>query len=188
MKQLWKLLLAPLLLVGCGDDDPTSPTESRFTAQAEGAVTTSFDGAAFFGQGQDAQGEPVFTIVLATALGEQIIGFARPGTSRPAVGEYTLVASEERPADQWYGVYLRGTGDTVTDLFVSSVGTLRITSSSSQRLEGTFEFVGQRLSTTGTPTEDPVEATFTGSFEAIPDARFAAGSRVRSSLAPAAVR
>lgn len=148
------LALAALpLLLACGGDGGTDPKPqpTGFTATVSGATSASLSGSAVFaatGQGF------VLDLVNKDAQGP-MISFVRVG-ALPGTGTYTFSAVPQ--PGEIVGLYATG-GATPTG-YASTGGTLTITTSSSDRLKGSFSFTATGGGT-GTAT-----VSITGSFDA----------------------
>ena len=159
-------LVSALALVACSSDDPTGNGggNGSFNATVTGGVAGSFSGVAAQGEGPVEAGQQGWILALGdvTTSANSIV-VARLGT-RPPVGTYQLIdlvsAGAFLPGD--WGGFLFLVGPTDISYFGFSVsGTVTITSSSADRVEGTFDF---QVSDGGNP---PVVATVTGSFIAV---------------------
>lgn len=170
--------ISPLLLclvfaftfVACdsGDDDdggnggPGSIGSSNVTVS--GAFSDSFSGSAAFGVAEDGSS---FSLAIfeggfptTGAFGGAVIGIGRDG-GRPGEGTYPLDASSSG-----FGAgYASDIGVTTGGTFVGNeTGTLTITSSSSDRIVGSFTFTGPGSSLSGPLGDATVEGSFSAEF------------------------
>ena len=162
--------LALALVVG-GCSDSTGPgLTGDFDANVTGDQTKSLEGDAFFSFGS-VFGEPEtgFALVLleGSAFGnnDDFILIGRSSEDRPGVGTYDIVDSEGNPtASEFVAIWFPATGEDIDGEFVSTGGTLTVTSSTSRRLRGSFEF-----DATGTMGENPtlLDVTIRGDFDAV---------------------
>jgi hypothetical protein len=127
-------LAAGCALIGCGDNatGPGSTAPGTFSAQVSGAVTGSFSGIAAFGSMTDFQGGSVFVLVLEDQAGTRELGLikeipGRPGTGSFPIGEYL--------GSPLYGEFIAD-GPSGSRFFLTGSGTLTITASSAQSLQG----------------------------------------------------
>jgi hypothetical protein len=159
-------LVSALALVACSSDDPTGTGggNGSFNANVTGGVTASFSGVAAQGEGPVEAGQSGWILALGDfATSANSIVVARLGT-RPPNGTYQLIdlvaAGAFLPGD-WAGFLFLGDGTTISYFGFSVSGTVTITSSSAELVEGTYDF---QVSDGGQP---PVVATVTGSFSAV---------------------
>ena len=140
-----------------------------------GALDSSFSGSAVFGVDED---NTSFSLALfeggfvtgTTPTGE-LVAIGRDG-GRPDVGTYDLGVTDNQVT--FVGAYISSLSNPTGATFVSSEsGTLTITSSSSDRIAGSFSFMGQAISGTGTVGEATVSGTFDAEFASnIPSTSF----------------
>lgn len=171
------MAVAALALAACGDDNGTGPGENSdgYNITITGAVQATAKGQAWFGADEDFEGNEAFVIMLGSETSTHTILLGREGTTRPAVGTYTITDGELEDGS-FSGLYIQSVGEEGMMYFTQS-GTIQVTESTSSRLKGTIQL--QAVSLFGDP-EDPSErVTITGSF----DARKAAGSMVMSMMA-----
>ena len=145
------------LAVGCGDDatGPGSLLLGSFSAQVSGAVDASFSGMAIFGSADDflGTGEEVFVLVLEDDTGLREIDLLKTTAGRPGPGTFTI---GEYLASPLQGEFIED-GPSETRFFHTGTGTLTITSSSTQSLEGTLSFTANEEFGSGVVQ---VQATF----------------------------
>ncbi len=157
--------LSVCLAAGCGGDDPTGvnggnggvngggngggggggDTNSSFSATVTGDISASLSGFAFWGEASDPSVGDIFAVVMGddsdptAGTGGAISLFY--GGARPGNGTYQIASNEE----------LARTNEFPTNEFIATVavsdpfavggavsGTVRITSSSDSRVQGTF--------------------------------------------------
>jgi hypothetical protein len=158
IRQLCTLILAGALL-GCFQDTTGMDGGGSFTATVTGDITANFQGVALFAT------EPgfAFALVLTSPDNTHAVAFARNQSSRPAVGQHGIVATEEAAEAAFLANYARQNEPQAH--FVSTGGTMQITSSGTRRLVGTFTFdaVGVRPS----DPETELRITVSGTFDAL---------------------
>ena len=165
------------ILVACGDDsgDPVGIDEvfqGTYTATLTGALTETLSGRAWFGSGTDPEtGESAWIAYLVTdaqnplAAGENVMFF---GLGEPQQTGYVLAdisGGGEFPEGGAAGMVLTYAAQTLSGAFSSTGGSLTVTSLSSTRMDGTFNFTAEgAVFTGGVPSEGTI--TVSGSFEA----------------------
>ena len=173
-----------LLLTACGGGEPLGSESSFLRAEVSGAVQAKYVGTGEFWTGGDADlGQPpTFGINsrLSTTGSAEVVSLWTQRQGRPSVGSYELRHPNPAVAS-WHSfaaVYHHRQGGSV-ESYVAESGTLRITSSSAERVEGTFQFTGIRYCARSatervgscTPTVvDPMapRVSISGSFVAVP--------------------
>lgn len=155
------VLALAAVMTACGDDATEPEVTSSFEMQVTGSLTESAEGLAYFGVGDDEEGDPVWSIVLEDDAGRHTIVTAVPGTSRPAVGTYDLAGSEND--SDWLLLHIVGDGDELLDVFVVDSGSITIAESTSRAVRGTLEF-----NATGSFGTGPSEIEVTAAFVAVP--------------------
>ncbi len=167
-------LVSGLALVACSSDDPTNPGgggsggggTGSFSATVTGGVTASFSGVAVQAEEDIGTGQLGWIIGLGdpSADASNLIAFVLNG-SRPGPGTYQLIDLATAPdflPGEWIAFLTLGGGmTTVSYLGFSVSGTVTITSSSAELVEGSYNF---QVSDGGQP---PVVATVTGTFSAV---------------------
>src|SRR5688500_6861281 len=163
--------LALALVVSACRDSTGPGLTGDFSGDVTGDQTKSLEGDAFFSFGS-VFGEPEtgFALLLleGSALGDNddfiIIGREQEG--RPAVGTYPIADQDGTPAaSEFTATWFPATGENVDGQFFSTGGTVTITSSSSRRLRGSFQF--DAIATLDSDPETFLEAAETGSFDAV---------------------
>ena len=169
LRSLATLLLCFILLplAACdsdsdGDGDGNGGTIGSANVTVSGAFSDSFSGNAAFGVGEDGNG---FSLALfegrlttgGTTSGG-LVGIGRTA-GRPGEGTFQITASGS--AMDFAGAYASDFSNASGGTFVgSATGALTITSSSSERVAGSFTFTGQAASTSGPVGEVTVQGTF----------------------------
>jgi hypothetical protein len=161
-------LVSGLALVACSSDDPTNPGgggTGSFSATVTGGVTASFSGVAV-----QAEVDNILNLGWLALMGDDLstaapnsISFGLNG-SRPGPGTYQLIDLNAAPdilPGEGLALLLLGDGTTPSYFGVSVSGTVTITSSSVELVEGSYNF---QVSDGGQP---PVVATVTGTFSAV---------------------
>lgn len=144
-------LTSLVLLTACGAG-PTAPKSQpgSFTATVSGAASKSLTGQAGFLVTTN-----LFSISLNNGAGTGSIQFSRLA-GVPAAGTYQLDANAQQNSGAFVAIYSGGAQEN----YVSTAGSLTITSSSADRIKGTFSFTGAG-GTSGSAT-----VTVSGSFDA----------------------
>jgi hypothetical protein len=161
--------LAALVLAGCDSTTGPDVDAGEFTVEVTGDLDSSVSGSAVHGGGEDSEGADIWVISLTgvDGTGEGIsISFFRYGT-RPGTGDFALEDVTETDilgSGQW-GAFITAMEDG-SAIFIgfSTGGTVEITSSSAERLAGTFEFDAVGFDPDLPETEIMVSAS--GSFDA----------------------
>ncbi|TVQ65752.1 MAG: hypothetical protein EA363_13635 [Balneolaceae bacterium] len=177
-RYVFYLVLAAMLVAGCGSDSPTGPKSSpgEWSAKVTGDVSTEMSGQAVFNsQGFDPiTGTPGLLITLASAsprtgLGLFLVfpGDSRPGQAAYEVGQYdtsaeNLIKQEQDPDRVYVQVLVPDEGGT--ELFFSVSGRVRITTSASNAIGGEFELTAR---TTDFENEGEKFVEVKGDFAAI---------------------
>jgi hypothetical protein len=168
------LLFGLFLLVsvaGCdsNDDDGDGEGAGEFTIEISGDIDRTFSGFAYFGQGEDPEtGEEAFVIFLSNTEdvdAASSYAFIGRDSDRPGTGNYQFADFEDTddlPENQF--VLLVFLGD---DAFFSTGGTLRLTTSNSNRVAGDFEATATGLIFSGGVPQE-VEVEISGEFDAAP--------------------
>ena len=157
-----------------GDDDNDQQL-GTFNLEISGDAEASFDGFAFFGEAEDPEtGDNVFVIYFSESenLGTQAARYAFIGRNagRPGTGTFSVVAldqgGDDIPEDEFVMIVSLGATPTSAISYLSNGGEISITSSSSNRLEGSFDINATGLQFDGTETQE-LNVTVEGSFDAI---------------------
>jgi hypothetical protein len=199
-KAILPLIAATALFTACGDGGPVGTTGADFmSVTISGDVQGSFEGRGHFHHGTTIAGDQSFQIVSRGFGSHSNAGFAitRWTGGQLATGTHaiTLVNLEgydrTQPAPQGitlqYGHRITGAGGAqIDEFYVASGGTLTITTSTAERVEGTFQATAFRYCTRGADLTQPVTEisnpcdlpsavrvgeptmTVTGTFVAIP--------------------
>jgi hypothetical protein len=194
-----KAALIAVAIVGaaCSADRFAGPGASFFRASITGAVAVEYVGTGSFSTGTPGPGRQQFQVIseAADASGEQSFSIIRWDGGRLATGVHPIalvdVAAWEigaPAAGQPRGltVQYRRVADGWAESFVGAAGTLEITRSTREVVEGTFRFSGFRICAEQTARSnppaprvgpcslpaEPIEGTpaisVTGSFSAVP--------------------
>ncbi len=161
------LLVLPLVFVftGCDSAEDKSDPEDQlgsYELTVSGSVQRTLSGpVAQFGAASDpSTGVSGFGLSFGNA-GSDYVAITRKG-SRPGTGSHTIatfdMTAEDLPDDQFIATYYSGS----TQVFVSNGGTLTLTRSDDDRIEGTITFTATSL----LPTQ-PGNVTVTGEFVAV---------------------
>jgi hypothetical protein len=169
LRALLAAAAAALLLAGCGggddDDDGLGPnpnTQSSFTATLSGALSGTYNGESVYGSnnlgdfgialggGTQSQG---FTLVFVRYAG------GTPGAQQYDLADMTDV--NDNPEDGRFRVVVAVGSGASAQALAGKSGRLTITSTSGNRLKGTFQFTAVPMS------GGPSTVTVSGTFDAV---------------------
>lgn len=136
---------------------------SMFEASAHGAVKTEPSGSASFGMVDD-RGSALFTLNMGAYSEQGAIVLTRGG-SRPAPGVYRVSSSWTQSPVDFHGLVVTGSPSQPTGVFHARSGSVTITSSTADRITGTFELHGTGFLASA-PEDEERELVVTGSFSA----------------------
>ena len=145
----------------------SAPRASWFEAHTTGAKTLTLQGAAEFGPGAGTPAEAPFVLTLGAESPTGAVVFTRPNGRRPGPGVYPLDA--DGPATI-HALVVTGSPTHPTGAFQARRGTLTITRSREDHLEGRFDIdaVGFEAAT---PDDEGRELVVRGAFTASSSAR-----------------
>lgn len=162
------------------DDDISEVDDGEAAVSIDGDPSGSFDGYAyFFDVVDEEEGEPYFGLMLNNTDSEtpgqsgQFIWIARQ-SSRPSSGQYDFATIDEETtdlqSDQFVAVALSIVEeDNTTAYYLSHGGTLTITSSSDDRVAGSFSIEASGFQfNSETQENEEVDVTLEGTFDANP--------------------
>ena len=159
--------LLVLFFAGCDSNDPEEIDDiaGTFEIEISGDINQTISGIqAAFGAGTNSQtGVSGFGLSMGATNGTaaQSISLVRqsdrPGTGNHAIANFSLDTDPEEIANDLF----IGTFSTGSDVFYSTGGTLNITSSSENRLEGSINMTAQSI------LGDMAQITIQGTFSAI---------------------
>lgn len=159
--------LLVLFFAGCDSNDPEDIDDiaGTFEIEISGDINQTITGVqAAFGAGTNSQtGVTGFGLTMGATNGTaaQSISLVRqngrPGTGNHTIANFSLGSDPEEIANELF----IGTFSTGSDVFYSTGGTLNITSSSENRLEGTINMTAQSI------LGSMAEITVQGSFAAV---------------------
>lgn len=165
------LLALALTVNGCSKDSTGPGLTGDFEASVTGDTTRTLRGDAFFTVGSTSgEFQSGFGLFLleGSAIGtnDDFIIISREQAGRPPVGSYQVAdGSTEPTADKFVALWFPATGDTVDGSFISTGGTLTVTTSTSRRVAGTFNFGAIGFFNSAPETE--LEVTISGTYDAI---------------------
>lgn len=156
-------------MVACNGDGvgPNGDDTGSFTASVSGDVTATLEGQAIFGEftQEGETGWAVWLVSDAAAADDYVAWFIRAGT-RPEGGTYTLADVQNTSLQAGdIGAFMTGTNDQVTVSMSSTGGTFTVSSSSSDRVQGTFTVQATGFIVTGSRSVEGT-VTITGEFDA----------------------
>ena len=161
------------------DDEDDDAVANVATGTISGDLSGSFSGNGYFGVVEE-EGESEFDIVLfdgnldAYTENGEFIAFGRGNASRPGEGTYSIedvFSDDDLPESDFIALY-KSPGAPEggsTRYILSESGEIRITSSSADRLQGTYTFTGPSGSLQDIFTGGAGSATVRGSFVAFRD-------------------
>lgn len=146
------LLSATLLAAACGGDGTGPGGPSWFRASLSGEVTGDYEGTGDFASLRDDIDTPRYFMIFSESkrpLASEKFYLRWPGSARPGEGTYPLVPHRDMYGSTAgvTGVYLWQRGDNVSapahsELYVATEGTVHITRSTRDEVEGTIRFTG----------------------------------------------
>ena len=165
-------LVSAVALVACSSDDPMDPVigipAGTFTATVTGDVTASFSGAAVQGEAAGPLDWQGWLLVLGDSTSGNNAVFVSYLGARPPNGTYQLIDIAGTAVwdedGEWIGALVLGGGTNFSYIGATGSGTVTITSSSADLVEGTYDFQVTDGGFLGNP---PMLATVTGSFSAV---------------------
>lgn len=155
MKRTGSVLLLALVLTACIDRTTGPVLEGHFDASVSGEYDEALSGSARFGV---TPGEG-FAITFMPGDPNHLIGLGFPADERPEVGSYTVGDPE---SEFFFAFYARSTVEGIVT-FISYDGTMEITASDSDEIEGWLSFlaVGELPWEPGVEAQILVDITFT---------------------------
>lgn len=148
--------MALIAAAGCTGDGLRPEGPSWFRASLTGEVNRQYEGAGDFAVQRDHDDSPKYFKIHSQntdAGGHQFFYFRWPNARRPSPGTYALVphADEYGSPSGITAIYYWRVGDNVTapassELYVAAGGTVEITRSTAEEVEGTISFSGIRVS------------------------------------------
>jgi hypothetical protein len=144
-----------LLAAGCTEDGTGPGGPSWFRATLDGAVTGQYEGRGEWGPERTEQGAPWYLTIASqeeTDGVEQSFVLRWPGRGRPQAGTYSLVHFDDAAGSPHgpVALYRYQAGDNVSqvamvDTYVGLAGTVEITRSTDDVVEGTVQFSGAQV-------------------------------------------
>lgn len=177
MRSIYMAALAgALVLAACGgDSDGTGPGNggnggpAGFSAQVRGDIQGDLTGDAKFGSGEDNDGGAIWAVELSETGGlGGTIQLVRLGNQGFPVGTYNIKDPITHVPSEGDVVAVATDNDNgeLLAIFVADGGTMKVTSTSGNRVKGTFSFTA-----VGVIMDDPeteLHVTVTGTFNAEP--------------------
>lgn len=147
--------LSTLLAAGCSGDGTGPGGASFFRASLDGEVTGQYEGGGEWGPQRVEPGAPWYLTIASQEARdgrEQRFVLRWPGRGRPPVGAYPLVRFADGSGSPQGAVALYGfqDGDNVSraatyETYVGLSGTVEITRSTDEVIEGTVQFSGAQV-------------------------------------------
>lgn len=175
------VLATSLVLVlatgACGLEPTQAPAPSWLRASLTGSVEAQFEGTGDFAPLRDDAESPYYMRISAVGTGSSTGGymtFRSNNAARPAPGTYPLVSHETIHGSSrgWTGVYrfpAEAGSRALGALYVAQAGTITITRSTPEVMEGTFRFTGVRVDESPAsryaPDPNAPTAAASGSFQ-----------------------
>jgi hypothetical protein len=144
-----------------------SAIPSSFRAAVRGAVGIAVNGEAEFGPAWSSEGN-TFSLTMGTD-GDAAIVLSRGDVARPGTGVYHLTPATARDDGAFHGVVITGVPSKPTGVFRIKSGTVTITSSSLERITGSFEMQAEGFLAQDMDDETRT-VTVSGTFSASPSA------------------
>jgi hypothetical protein len=166
-----RFLPVAALLLGTACNDGVGPIPGTFTATVTGDLSLSLSGVAVFGTTSSGGIDGLLIQMIRgdpQASDFDVVGIARFGTERPAVGTHRIVSAfcnDCTTADFDAVFAMHRTDGSFAQFRSESGGTMTIEESSADRLVGSFTFYGIAFSTSDGIEADSV--TVSGSFTAV---------------------
>lgn len=145
----------------------SAPKASWFEARTTGAKTLTLRGAAQFGSGAPEAARAPFVLTLGAESPNGAVLFTRQGGGRPEPGIYPLEAGAPGGLQ---ALVVTGSPTRPTGAFHARSGTLTITSSRADIIEGRFDIDAVGFDATD-PGDESREIVVRGAFTASPGAR-----------------
>lgn len=136
---------------------------SMFEAETHGAIQVDPSGSAEFATMAN-KGAPLFTLSMGAYSEQGAIVLTRGG-SRPEAGVYPVSSNWSERGSDFHGLVVTGSPSKPTGVFHARSGSVTITSSTADRISGTFELHGTGFLADSPENEDR-ELVVTGSFSA----------------------
>lgn len=145
VKRTIQLLALALVAAGLGCGDGTGPDEGSFTATVSGDLALSLSGTAVFGADEQ-QGQKFFVIILLRgepgSIDLDAIAITRNDTLPPGPGTYDINPVDcDTCGDEDFGAAFVTIRPAAFGVFESQSGSFTVTSTSQDRLEGSFTFL-----------------------------------------------
>jgi hypothetical protein len=154
-----KLCFLTLLLLGACSDGTAAEGPSWFVASLSGEVAKEYEGTGDFSVGRDFEDSPRYFKMNskgADTVVEERFWLRWPNERRPREGTYALVPHADPYGSPRgvTGVYSWDRGDNVTEpfraeLYVATGGTIEITRSTPEEVEGSIRFSGVQVTKWG---------------------------------------
>jgi hypothetical protein len=156
-----KLVFIALLLLAASCRDGTGAAgPSWFRASVSGEISSDYEGTGdfYFNREEDRGPQRYFNIYSRGSRTdkEETFWFRWPNDNRPRTGTYALVPHTDRHGSPHgvTGIYHWRIGDNVTapansELYVATGGSIQITRSTAEEIEGTIRFSGVQIGKRG---------------------------------------
>ena len=171
--QRYAMLVAVAVLAACGGDDKTSgtgPDETQllgnFSATLTGDIGGSLSGLSAFASANTGESQGFVLAMedtIANSTASAAILFMKQTPALPGVGTHEVVDFEDPEAGVKFGLFAAVIGaDGKEWICTAKDGAITVTSSTAQRLKGTFNVSAECV---GIGAEEPQALTLSGSFD-----------------------
>jgi hypothetical protein len=144
-----------------------SSMPSTFRAAVRGAVGIAVNGESEFGTAWSSEGNR-FSLTMGTNT-EAAVVLSRNAVARPGTGVYHITPETMKDDGAFHGVVVTGESSHPTGVFRIKSGTITVTSSSVERISGSFEMQAEGFLAADMDNETRT-VTVSGSFSATPSA------------------
>lgn len=160
------------------DDDNGGPggggNLGSYSATLGGDLSGSISGNAFFSvvDDEDVPGGRAFVLVLfdgpvsEAGTSGRLLGFVRMG-DRPGTGQYPIAAEDPETSNAVIASYLDFRNEAAGVFFSGESGTFTVTTSSSNRVAGSFTFTGSGFDMSNPQDSQEINGSISGTFDAV---------------------
>jgi hypothetical protein len=170
----YAMLVAVVALAACGSDDKKSGTGpdggavlGNFSATLTGDIGGSLSGLSAFASANTAESQGFVLAMedtIANSTASAAILFVKQTPALPGVGTHEVVDFEDPEAGVKFGLFAAVIGADGSEwVCTATEGTITVSSSSAQRIRGTFNVAAECV---GMGAEEPQAMTLSGNFDA----------------------